>query len=148
MPPLLQQLYKSLKNPIGLIDNKPVFQAAGLLKKGKFSSSTIINNVLSSMADLNLKFQHVSEKLGQNIVDNFASRNPVSCGENKDNCQICSFINDCSNLTVGSISFKATPKVLVGLIDIQNIPNDLINQIIRGEKSVPFNNRGNEISPK
>ena len=122
------------------MDSKPVCQAANLLKKGKFSSSKIINSVLTSISDLGLDFQHISGKLGQNFADDFGSRNPAECTDSS-NCKVCCFISDCVNLTVGSLSFLATEDSIVGQIQINNISDNLINDVIRGTKSVPFSNR-------
>ena len=54
---------------------------------------------------------------------------------------MCCFINDCVNLTVGSLSFLATEDSIIAQIQINNISDNLINDVIRGTKSVPFSNR-------
>jgi hypothetical protein len=93
---------------ISLLNNKPVVDASKLLKRGKFSSSKIVNFVLTSISDQNLDFYRISGKMGQNFVDDFGSRNPAQCTEeNKENCKVCNFIKDCSELTMGSLSFIA-----------------------------------------
>ena len=56
-----------------LVDSKPVSEAAKLLQRGKFSSSKIINQALTCIAELNLQFHHVSGKMKYNFPDDFAS---------------------------------------------------------------------------
>ena len=120
-----------------LVDNKPVVEAAKLIKDGKFSSSRVINNLMTALAEYNLEFQHLSSKMGQNLFDDFGSRNPVLC--NKDpSCKICNFIKDCQDLTIGSLSFSGTEECLIGNVEKAN---NLVQDILRGKKSIPFNNR-------
>ena len=61
---------------ISLLNNKPVVDASKLLKRGKFSSSKIVNFVLTSISDLNLDFYHISEKMGQNFLQWLLSSSP------------------------------------------------------------------------
>ena len=104
----------SNKKTIALLDNKPVVQAANLLEQGKFSSSKIINIVLTAIAELNMTFHHMSGKLGQNFADDHGSRNPILCKDRKI-CKICSFVDDCSQLMVSKISFwVADDRMLIG----------------------------------
>ena len=129
---------------ISLLDNKPVCDASKLLKRGKFSSSKIVNYVLTSISDLNLDFHHISGKMGQNFVDDFGSRNPAQCSEeNKSKCKVCNFIKDCSQLTMGNLSFLVSESSdsIIGQVDIGVNTSNLINDVIRGVKSVPFSNR-------
>ena len=72
-------IMSSTKRTIALLDSKPVVQAAHLLNQGKFSSSKIINLVLTAISELNMNFQHMSGKMGQNFVDDHGSRNPIEC---------------------------------------------------------------------
>ena len=78
--------------------------------------------------------------MGQNFTDDFGSRHPVSC-DNKENCRVCSFVEECSNLIISTLSFKATEDSIIGQIDVGNLQYDLVNEILRGNKTVPFNNR-------
>ena len=130
----------SEKRTISLLDNKPVCQAAGLLKRGKFSSSKVINNVLVSMAELNLDFQHISGKMGQNFADDFCSRNPAQC-KDPSKCKICSFIEECSELGVGNLSFRALENQIIGQIKLKDSGNNYVQDIINGKRRIPFNNR-------
>ena len=125
---------------IALLDNKTVCQAANLLKKGKFSSSKIINELLVGISELNLDYQHLSGKMGQNFTDDYGSRNPVTC-TGGEHCKICSFLLDCEQLPVNcAISFAATNGAIVGNIS-ENCNNQLVNDIIRGLAPIPFSNR-------
>ena len=128
---------------IALTDSKPVYQAANLLKKGKFSTSKLINELLTSISDLGLEYQHLSGKMGQNFMDDYGSRNPVDCS-NKSECKICSFLKDCEELTVGPVlSFTTTNVSIISSVDIKEPreTNRLVWDIIRGAATVPFNNR-------
>ena len=128
---------------ISLTDSKPVYQAANLLKKGKFSTSKLINELLTSVSDLGLEYQHLSGKMGQNFVDDFGSRNPAECSD-KPNCKICSFLKDCEELTVGPVlSFTVANMCVITNVDIREPreTNKLVHDIVRGAANVPFNNR-------
>ena len=144
--PIFSLLIKASKHrTISLLDNKTGVQAANLLSKGKFSSSKIINELLTAISELNLEFQHMSGKLGQNFLDDFGSRNPATC-PGGDHCKICSFIKNCSGLkiTVNSvISFEATSSAVIGSVDLSKTDDSdkFINEIIRGTRNIPFSNR-------
>ena len=125
---------------ISLLDNKPTVQASNLLKQGKFSSSKLINQVLTAISELNMDFQHISGKMGQNFVDDFGSRNPSRCSD-PDKCNICNFVRDCAELTIGPISFSVSQSAVVGQITMSQISTSLVNEIITGSKPIPFNNR-------
>ena len=126
---------------IALLDSKPVVQAANLLKQGKFSSSKLINIVLTSISDLNMAFQHMSGKMGQNFADDHGSRNPIQCSDRR-NCKVCGFVDDCSQLLVSQISFLVSEdQTIIGQIDVGQDNSNLVNEIIRGTKPIPFANR-------
>ena len=72
--PTFNLLIKASKHKtISLLDNKTGVQAANLISKGRFSSSKIINELLACISELNLGFQHMSGKLGQNFLHDFPS---------------------------------------------------------------------------
>ena len=77
-PAFKSTILSSSKKTLALVDSKPLMEAAKLLKSGKFSSSKIINNVLTTISELNLDFYHTSGKMGRNCPDDYASRNPCS----------------------------------------------------------------------
>ena len=135
----------SSKKTICLLDNKTGVQAANLLRKGKFSTSKVINELLSGIAELNLEFQHMSGKLGQNFIDDFGSRNPSMC-EGEEHCKICFFLSNCKDMhtTIGTVvKMQATPTSIVGTVEINNFEDSskLVNEIIRGTRPMPFSNR-------
>ena len=137
--PVFSSHIKSSNNKtVCLVDNKPVVEASKLIKDGKFSSSRVINNLMTAISEYNLEFQHLSSKMGQNIIDDFGSRNPMKC-QNGSSCKLCSFIKDCEGLTIGSLSFAVADETLIGNIDLKS--QNLIQDILHGKKSVPFNNR-------
>ena len=96
----------SLKKTLALVDSKPLMQAAKLLNQGKFSTSKIINNVLSSISDLNLDFQHISGKLSKNCPDDFASRFPSNCS-NPLTCKTHTFVRECTNFSTANVTISA-----------------------------------------
>ena len=80
-PAFKSTILSSSKKNLALVDSKPLMEAAKLLKSGKFSSSKIINNVLTTISELNLDFYHTRGKMGRNCPDDYASRNPAQCTE-------------------------------------------------------------------
>ena len=136
-PVFSANIRSSDKKTVCLVDNKPVVEASKLLKEGKFSSSRVINNLMTALSEFNLEFQHHSAKMGQNKFDDFCSRNPASCN-NDQSCKICSFIKDCQQLTIGGLSFSIGDNCVIGNVSSST---DLVQEILRGEKSIPFNNR-------
>jgi hypothetical protein len=137
-PTFSSHMRASTKRTISLVDNKPVVEAAALLKKGKFSSSSVINSLMTNISDHSMDFQHISGKLGQNFPDDFASRNPASC-DGGTHCKICSFVKDCQSLTVGSLSFRVTEDAIIG--HIHQPGENLVQDVLTEVKSVPFSNR-------
>ena len=136
-PIISASIRASNKKAVCLVDNKPVVEAAKLIKNGKFSSSRVINNLMTALAEYNLEFQHLSSKMGQNLIDDYASRNPASCHD-KSICKICSFIKDCDDLTIAPLSFSVSTDCIIGHVEHNN---EFLQQIIRGQQSLPFNNR-------
>ena len=137
-PVFSSHIRSSINRTVCLVDNKPVVEASKLIKDGKFSSSRVINNLMTAISEYYLKFQHLSSKMGQNIVDDFGSRNPMKC-QNDSSCKICSFIKDCEELTIAPLSFSVVGETLIGNVDAKS--NNLIQDVLHGKKSVPFNNR-------
>ena len=137
-PTFSSHIRASSKRTVSLVDNKPVVQAASLLKNGKFSSSRVINNLMTAISEHNLEFQHISGKLGQNFADDFFSRNPAACAGDP-HCKICCFIEDCKTLTVGSLSFSFTKEAIIG--HVTQSSTNLVHEVMTGIKSIPFSNR-------
>ena len=137
-PTFSTHIRASNKRTVSLVDSKPVVEAARLIKSGKFSSSRVINNLMTSISEHHIEFQHVSAKMGQNFPDDFSSRNPATCGA-LPSCKICGFIKDCEQLTVGSMSFSVTENAVIG--HVAQVEPNLIQDILLGKKTIPFNNR-------
>ena len=137
-PTFSSHIRASSKRTVSLVDNKPVVQAASLLKKGKFSSSRVINNLMTAISEHNIEFQHISGKLGQNFADDYYSRHPAAC-DGGSHCKICGFIEDCTTLMVGSLSFSFTNGAIIGQVGTGS-PN-LVQEILSGTKPIPFSNR-------
>ena len=139
-PVISSYIRASNKRTVCLVDNKPVVEAAKLIKDGKFSSSRVINNLMTAISDYNLEFQHLSSKMGQNVIDDYGSRNPVKCNSDPESCKICSFIKDCDQLTIAPLSFTVSDDdhVLIGTLTHSE---NLVQDILLGKQSVPFSNR-------
>ena len=133
----------SNQRTVCLVDNKTTCQAAKLLQQGKFSSSKIINWLLTSISELNLEFHHMSGKMGQNFTDDYGSRNPATCNT-PSSCKVCSFIKECSDMTTTSpVFFNLSDHAIVAAVTTmdKNTSNNLVNDIITGRTSIPFGNR-------
>ena len=129
----------SLKKTLALVDSKPLMEAAKLLKHGKFSSSKIINHVLSSISELNMDFHHISGKMGKNCPDDYASRTPAKC-QDTSRCRIHSFIKECTSITVATttLSISSTMGAIVGSINKQE---GLLQDIMAGKTRLPLQNK-------
>ena len=76
--------------------------------------------------------------MGQNVIDDYGSRNPVKCDSDPKHCKICDFIKDCDNLTIAPLSFELTKTSVIGIVKHSE---NLIHDVITGQQSVPFHNR-------
>ena len=59
-----------------LPDSKPVQQAIELIKKGKFSTSLRMNQILSNINKIPITVKHLSGKYDLNTISNLQSRRP------------------------------------------------------------------------
>ena len=73
-------------------DNKPVVEAAKLMKLGRYSKSPRLQSLLASVNRSNVQFCHNSAKAGLHVVPDRLSRMKHTCGA-KD-CQIERFLDD------------------------------------------------------
>ena len=105
-------IVESSKPTLVLTDSKPVVEAAALIKKGKFSSSSRMSAFLCSISRYPIEIQHVSGKYKQNIGPDYLSRNPAECKTN--NCQLCKFIADLSQCTVSDIHLQNHDEIPIG----------------------------------
>ena len=131
----------SLKKTLSLVDSKPLVEAAKLLNRGKFSTSKLINNVLSSISDLNLDFQHISGKLSKNCPDDFGSRFPTACPD-PNSCKLHSFIRECTSFTVSRVELTVSLEQEGAIIgQIQRQDDSVIRDILTGKATLPLNNK-------
>ena len=92
---------------IVLPDNKPVVDAANLLKIGKYSKNSRLQSLLTCVNRSNITFKHNSAKAGLHMVPDAASRLKTSCGS-KD-CQVERFLRElpdkvqCMSTTIGDV---------------------------------------------
>ena len=128
----------STKKTLSLVDSKPLMEAANLLKNGKFSSSRLINNVLTSISELNLEFHHLSGKMFKNCPDDFASRNPAACTR-PNSCKIHTFISECTNMTVSSVNLSVS--LPMGAIIGQVQQGQVLQDILAGKTRLPLENK-------
>ena len=140
-PTFRAPILASKRKVISLVNNKPLYEAALLLGRGKFSSSRLLNNVLASMSDLNLEIQHISGKYGWNFPDDFTSRNPSKCND-PETCKMCSFINECIPDSSNGINIAASrsSNSIVGNIQLPR-SDELMREMATGKRQLPFDNR-------
>ena len=100
-PHMRTHILASNKPVYALVDNKTVYEASKLLKKGKLSTSERVSKLLTAISDLRLEFRHNSGKLGHNDWDDFHSRQPPAC--HREDCQTCQFVQNCADMTVNSL---------------------------------------------
>ena len=99
---------ESLKTTIVMPDNKPVVEAAKLMKLGRHSTSSRLQQLLTSVNRSNVDFRHNSAKAGLHIVPDQCSRTPTACCPSKD-CQVERFLDDipakvqCMPITLSSL---------------------------------------------
>ena len=125
-PHMRGPILASNKPVYALVDNKTVYEASKLLKRGQLSSSERVTKLLTATSDLRLEFRHNSGKLGHNSWDDFHSRKPAECA--RSDCQVCQFTKDCSNLIFGGVS-----------VLIRNV--GFTNEVLSGVSPIPFQNR-------
>ena len=89
-----------------LADNKPVVDAANMMKIGRHSKNSRLQSLLTSVNRSNVTFRHNSAKAGLHVVPDAASRLKMSCGS-KD-CQIERFLEDLPNI-VQCMAMEASP---------------------------------------
>ena len=99
---------ESRKTTIVMPDNKPVVEAAKLMKLGRHSTSSRLQQLLASVNRSNVDFRHNSAKAGLHIVPDQCSRTPTAQCTSKD-CQVERFLDDipataqCMSLTLSSL---------------------------------------------
>ena len=131
----------ALKKTQALVDSKPLMEAAKLISQGKFSTSKIINNVLSSISDLNLEFHHLSGKLYKNCPDDFGSRSPIACPD-PSSCKLHAFIRECTGFAMSRVSISVSLEqegAIIGHIKKQD--NTVLKDILTGKAALPLSNR-------
>ena len=134
----------SIKKTLALVDNKPVVEAANLLKSGKFSTSRMINNILTSITELNLDFHHVSGKMGRNCSDDFSSRCPIAC-DDPMKCKIHSFIRECASFNISTMSVVCLKvsegaEAIVGNLNMDK-ESQTLKDILTGKARLPLDNK-------
>ena len=84
---------ESLKTTIVMPDNKPVVEAAKLMKLGRHSKSSRLQQLLASVNRSNVDFKHNSAKAGLHVVPDQCSRTPTAPCSSKD-CQVERFLDE------------------------------------------------------
>ena len=81
---------------IVLADNKPVVDAANLMKIGRHSRNSRLQSLLTSVNRSNITFKHNSAKAGLHVVADAASRHRTTCGLKtarwRDSYKICQML--------------------------------------------------------
>ena len=99
---------ESRKTTIVMPDNKPVVEATKLMKLGRHSTSSRLQQLFASVNRSNVDFRHNSAKAGLHIVPDQCSRTPTACCTAKD-CQVERFLDDipaqaqCMPITLSSL---------------------------------------------
>ena len=134
-----------------MTDSKPCVQAVKKLQRGQYSNSARIQTFLSAVSRFKVEVLHVPGK--NNILADFASRNPITC-ENPESCQICLFVSKLETCVVGHsqiqdiLSKKATIPYTsrAAWLDIQKSCPDLmkVQEYLRAGISPQGNKRGDK----
>ena len=129
-----------------LCDNKPVVEAAQLLKLGRHSKSPRLQSLLASVNRSNVEFYHNSAKRGHHVVPDSLSRLKKTCGA-KD-CQIERFLDDIpAQIQCMATTIMANPNmydVLFGHIELVNLAAttaQLSEILCKGRGPIPLGSR-------
>ena len=105
---------------IVLPDNKPVVDAANLMKTGKYSKNARLQSLLTCVNRSNITFRHNSAKAGLHTVPDTASRLKTTC--RSSDCQVERFLEGLPNtVQCMSSSIEETSKDLLSAI-FSNLP--------------------------
>lgn len=85
-----------------LTDSKSCVDAYNKLLRGQFSSNVRLSTFLSAASRHHIVIRHIAGAV--NLPSDFASRNPVVCGEPR--CQVCVFAKDLDESVVRATSVK------------------------------------------
>ena len=109
---------ESLLPTLVLPDNKPVVEAADLMRMGRHSKDPRLQSLLACVNRSNIVFRHNSAKAGLHIVPDALSRAPVkSC--NSSDCQIHRFLSDlpariaCMPMSLETIAMASTDPAIM-----------------------------------
>ena len=103
---------ESTKPTLVLPDNKPVVEAADLMRRGKHSKSPRLLSLLASVNRSNVRFRHNSAKAGLHIIPDALSRAPPKPCTSQD-CQVQRFLADiptkveCMPITLCSLALDS-----------------------------------------
>ena len=101
------QLIRSKNVNLGLTDNEIFYQAYRLLARGSLSTSQKLNALAVAAESANVQIQHLSGKMGFNIVSDQFSRFPTKC-EEPGRCEICRFVNEAAETSDAVVISKCT----------------------------------------
>ena len=104
-------LIRESKHPLLIRpDSKVVAEAAQLVKKGKFSTSSRINSFLTNVNKVAIKVAHISGKAGLNEAGDHQSRHPSQC--NTEVCSVCRFVDAKVDSIIDTAAKNAAAQVL------------------------------------
>ena len=137
---------ESHKPTMVMPDNKPVVQAADLMRLGRHSTNSRLQQLLASVNRSNLKFMHNSAKAGLHTVPDALSRIPRSTCCTKD-CQVERFLDDIPDkvqfmpITLATLSISSLdPATLAALTpDLTQITGPGAGPIPLGSKETWIN---------
>ena len=136
---------ESLHSTTVLADNKPVVEAANMMKLGRHSKSPRLQSLLASVNRSNVQFLHSSAKAGDHVVPDRLSRMKLSCGA--DDCQVERYLDDIPAKIQCMATFLQSPN-LEDLIFAEINPAilgassaELSEILCRGRGSIPIGSR-------
>ena len=132
---------ESSKPTMVLPDNKPVVEAADLMKRGKHSKNPRLQSFLASVNRSNISFSHNSAKAGLHDVPDALSRRPPKLCTSKD-CQVERFLSDLpARVELMSITLQTIALESLNPAQLAAAAGDMQELIGRGTGPVPLGSR-------
>lgn len=132
---------ESSKPTIVLPDNKPVVEAADLMKRGKHSKNPRLQSFLASVNRSNITFSHNSAKAGLHDVPDALSRRPPKPCTSKD-CQVERFLSELpARVELMSITLHSIALESLNPAQLAAVTGDVQELICKGTGPIPLGSR-------
>ena len=137
---------ESSKPTLVLPDNKPVVEAANLMKKGRHSKNPRLQSLLASVNRSNITFSHNSAKAGLHIVPDTLSRlKPMIC-TSKD-CQVERFLQDIpARVELMPLTLEKVVLASLDPVQLAASAGDMRDLFSKGSGPIPLGSRQTWIS--